>query len=105
MKYTLLELVQAIASSMDSDEVTSITESVEAEQIAIVVRTAYFDLISRLNLPEHYTLFNLTASGDSSKPVLMTLPADVKSVKWLKYDMQTATDTDINYQEVRYVPL
>lgn len=105
MKYTLLELVQAIASSMDSDEVNSISDSVESLQIATVVRTAYFDIVSRLNLPEHYTLFSLAASGNNSKPVLMTVPATVKTINWVQYDTQTLTDNDVNYQDVKFLPL
>lgn len=105
MSYTLLELVQTIASSMDSDEITSIVDSVESMQIATVVRTAYNDLISRLDLPEHSTLFNLTASGTATKPVLMFVPSDIKTIRWVQYDAQTADNTDVNYQDVKYLEL
>lgn len=105
MKYTLLELVQSIASSMDSDEVTTINGSVEAEQIATVVRTAYYDIITRTKLPEHYTLFNLTEVANTNTPVIMTLPTNVSKVEWLQYDAQTAADTDVNYQDVKFLPM
>lgn len=104
MKYTLLELVQDILSSMDSDEVSSIDDTVEAQQVAKVVRTAYFDIINRARLPEHYDLRQLNETG-SSTPVIMTIPADVDKIEYIKYDSATATDTAINMQLLRYKSL
>ena len=86
MKYTLLELVQNILSSMDADEVNSITDTVEAQQVAKIVRTVYMDIMERANLPEHYGLVNLQASGTTLKPVLMTVPSSVQDIIWIKYD-------------------
>lgn len=105
MKYTLLELVQEVLSSMDSDEVNSITDSTESLQVAKVIRSTYFSILERANLPEHYGLVNLTASGDSTKPVQMTLPSDVNELLWLKYNKETATDTDLNMVPVDYMAL
>lgn len=105
MKYTLLDLVQAVASSMDSDEVNSISDSVESLQIANVIRTAYFDLKDRANLPEHYSLVNLEASGDTDKPVLMTLPETVSKVVWIKYDQETVDNPELNMQLIDFIPL
>jgi hypothetical protein len=105
MKYTLLELVQSIASTTDSDEINSISDSVESMQIANVVRTAYFDLIQRANLPEHHSLVSLDASGDNEKPTLMTVPSTVAEIKWIKYDCQEDGDTQPNMRLVDYLPL
>jgi len=105
MKYTVLDLVQTILSRMDSDEVNSINDTVEAQQVATIIRSVYFDIISRADLPEHYSLVTLNASADSSKPVLMSLPSSVASIKWLKYDVREASDDPINMQLLRYLPL
>lgn len=105
MKYTLLELVQTVAASCDSDEVNSITDSTESQQIATIVRTAYFDILTRANLPEHYSLVTLDASGDSAKPVLMTVPTTVRNIVWLKYDNATTTDSDLQMRPVLFKPL
>lgn len=102
MKYTLLELVQTIASSLDSDEINSITDSVESEQITKIVKTVYFDIIGRANLPEHYSLKNLQASGNSSKPVLMYVPSDVEEIKWIKYNNATIANPEIDMVTVQY---
>lgn len=105
MKYTLLDLVQTVLSSTDGDAVNSINDSVESTQVAKIIRTVYFDIINRANLPKNYSLITLDASGDSTKPVLMTIPDTVEDIKWLKYDNATATATDINMQEVTFLPL
>lgn len=105
MKYTLLELTQTILSSMDSDEVNSIADTTEAMQVATIIRTAYFDILNRANLPEHTSLITLDASGDNTKPTLMTVPSTVKEVLWIKYNKATVEDTDINMQDVLFLPL
>ena len=104
MQYTLLQLVQAIASSMDSDEITSINDSTESLQIATVVRTAFYDIISRTSIPENMSPFNLTASGDSTKPVLMTLPTNVIKLVFLKYNKRQLVDTFPLWEDVCYLP-
>lgn len=91
MKYTLLDIVQTVASSMDSGAVNSINDTEESLQIATVARTAYFDFIARAKLPVHYTEFSLVALGNPSQPVLMTLPSTIKEVTWLKYDVDPGT--------------
>lgn len=105
MKYTILDLVQTIASSMDSDEVNSISDTVESMQIAKCVRTAYFNIINRANLPENYSIKNLEASGDITKPVIMYIPDDVAEIMWIKYDSYTATQPDMNMQLIKFLDL
>src|SRR5687768_864155 len=104
MKMTLLEIVQEILSSMDSDEVNSIEDTTEAMQVAMVVRRAYLDLRSRLNLPEHFDLFRLTASGDSDLPIIMYRPESVDQLLWLKYDKRLAADDPVDYCDIQYMP-
>ena len=40
-KMTVLEMVQDILNDMDSDEVNSINDTIEAQQVANTVRTVY----------------------------------------------------------------
>lgn len=44
MRKTLLEMVQDILSEMDSDEVNSINDTVEAEQVATIIKNCYLAL-------------------------------------------------------------
>lgn len=104
MKYTLLELVQSILASLESDEVNSITDTSEASDIAKLVRDVYVDMLVRANLPEHYSMSQMTASLDAAKPTVMYIPDTVEEVLWLKYNKATATDTDLSMKPVVFKP-
>lgn len=104
MSYTLLQLVQIVGSSIDSDDISSITDSTESSQIATILKTVFFDIISRANLPEHYDLVNLTEVS-SSYPVKMTIPSEVSEILWVKYDNATTSDTDVQMRQVHFQDL
>jgi len=105
MRYTLLEITQDILSSMDSDEINSITDTVESDQVVTVIKTVYDDILSRSGLASEKILFNLTASGDNTKPVLMTKPSNVINVNWVQYNCIQTGDTDPNWIDMTYVPI
>lgn len=105
MKKTVLELTQDILSSMDSDEVNSINDTVESQQVVTCIETAYNDMLTRGALSVHKTLFTLTASGDNAKPVLMTKPSNIANLAWLKYNAIKEGDADPQWIELRYMPL
>lgn len=90
---------------MDSDEVNSINDSVESQQITKIVRNAYMSIKNRGNLPEHYSLITLDASTDATKPVLMTLPSTINKIKWVKYNKILEVGDPINMQLVEYYKL
>lgn len=85
MKLTLLGYVQSILSSLDSDEVNSISDSTESMQVAELVRQTYYNVISRSDLPEHKQLIQLEPSLDITQPVVMIIPDGVNKIEWLKY--------------------
>lgn len=84
-KQTLLQLTQDILSSLDSDQVNSISDTVESLQVANLVKNKYYDIISRGNLPAQKVLLQLTASTDPDRPTLMYVPAGVTDIEWIKY--------------------
>lgn len=105
MSITLLDYVQDILSSLDSDEVNSISDTTESAQVAKVVKSSYNALVSRLNLPDHYQLFELDASGDSTKPTLMYRPSTAESLIWIKYNSPTPSETRDQFLDVTFQPL
>jgi hypothetical protein len=105
MKYTLLDMVQTILAEMDSDEVNSINDNAESEQVSRIIRTVYFDIVARAKLPENFTLFSLEASGTSTKPTLMTKPTTANTVEWIKYDAIADGETASNYKELKFKPI
>jgi hypothetical protein len=104
-EYTLLEYVQTVLSSLDGDEVSSITDTTESLQVANIVKTVYNDIQARADIPEHYMMFQLTASGDDTKPTLMTRPSDVLSIEWVQYNKVISGETDPLFQPVTFKPL
>lgn len=104
MKYTLLEMTQAILSSLDGDEVNSISDTVESAQIATIVKNCYYDLISSLDLPEHKELFELTATS-SSTPTVMSMPSTVSDIEWVMYDNYTTDDPRHQFLPVNWTDL
>ena len=103
MKKTLLELVQSILSDMDSEGVNSISDSIEATQIASVVEDTYFNMISARVIPEHKELIKLAALSDSAYPTHFTYDnvKTTKQIEWLKYNIDTAGG--VNYRPIYYV--
>lgn len=78
-------MTQDVLSNMSSDEINSISDTTESLQVATIIRQKYFDIINRLNLPDHEQLIQLTPSVDGTTPVLMYVPDGVCDIKWLKY--------------------
>lgn len=102
MKQTLLELTQDVLSSMDADEVTSITDTIESEQVATIIKQVYYDVVHSTTLNEHKGLFTLTGTSIAS-PTVLTKPADVLDLEWFKYNKRTATDTVDIWGNVDYL--
>src|SRR5574343_1099300 len=104
MKLTLLELTQNILSAMDSDEVNSINDTAESRQVAQVIKTTYFNILSRADLPELTKLVQLDASGSALQPTLMLKPSEVLRVDWIKYNIRDVEATDDTFASVPILP-
>ena len=97
MKRTLLEMTQSILSDMDSEAVNSISDTVEAQQIASVIEDTFFNITSARDIPEHRQLIKLTALSNNNKPTHFKYPSNTRVLDVIQYDMGT------NYSEVVYV--
>lgn len=100
MKRTLLEIVQSILNDMDSEAVNSISDTVEAQQIASVVEDVYYNIISAREIPEHKQLLQMTSLSDSAKPTHFHYPTNTKEIEKLFYNIGTS---GANWSEVIFV--
>lgn len=91
MKRSLLEIVQSILNDMDSEPVDSIYDSVEAQQIASVVKDTFYNIISARAIPEHDRLVKLTSLSDSTRPTHFIYPEAVKEIKSFHYNNREVT--------------
>src|SRR5882757_6647701 len=104
-KLSLLDIVQKILASIEGDEVNSISDTTESLAIAGFVEESYREIVSGLNLPETFTLFELQPSNDINKPTLMYLPETIQNLIWMKYDKRLEDDFPPNFQEVKFLNL
>lgn len=103
MKMTLLEIVVDILNDMDSDNVNSINDTVESEQVAQIVKSTYFALMSNRNWPHMKKGISLIASGDEAYPTHMKLDDKVKELIFINYNKAKLNDNRKMYQAVRWV--
>lgn len=101
MRKTLLQIVQSILSDMDSEAVNSISDSVEAQQIASVVEDTYYNIIAARDIPEHHQLIKLTSLSSALRPTHFKYPDNTKEITNLWYNVDTSGG--VNYKEIKYV--
>lgn len=101
-KMTILDIVQDILSDMESDEVNSITDTVEAMEVAQIIKSTYYNLIDGRDWPHLYQFFQLNPSGAISRPTHMILPERVSEMSWVKYNHIGSDSTVDAYRKVIY---
>lgn len=100
MKRTLLEIVQSILNDMDSEAVNSISDTVEAAQIASVVEDTYYNIIAARDIPEHKQLLQITSLSSSARPTHFEYPTNTKEIEKMFYNVGTSGDS---WKEIRFV--
>jgi len=102
MKMSLLEIVQDILNDMSSDFVNSIDDTEESQQVAQIVKSTYFAMMSNRNWPHLKGTVVITASGDSSLPTHMNVVEDIKELVILNYNKTKVGETRKRYEKVRW---
>src|SRR5882757_803134 len=101
MKRTLLDYTQNILSALSSDEVNSISDTTESMQVAEILKTTYYNIISRTEFTSHRQLIQLDPSLDANNPVLMFVPQGIGRIEWLKYfNSNIFSGTDPNNHDI-----
>lgn len=103
MQRTLLDFTQDVLSSLGSDEVNSINDTLESQSVSKIIRRSFYNIVDRRELKNKKEMFSLEAYGDSTKPTLMTKPSDVRNIEWVKYDAQTIANPIITYKLIYYM--
>jgi len=103
MKKTLLQIVQSVMSDMNSDEINSISDSVEGQQVASICRDTYFDIVSRKELAANSSLGQLLSYGDNLQPTTLIVPDNVQRVEWLTYNKKRSDDDKDQFELLQYV--
>jgi len=102
MKLTLLEMVQDILNDMDSDNVNSIDDTVEAQQVAQILKTCYHEMMTNRNWPHQRKLVQLEALANPSRPNYLYLPENVKELETFSYDKRKFGEVDPRIDVVKF---
>lgn len=102
-KLTLLEIVQDVLSSSDSDNVSAISETVESEQIVKIARTEFNKMAAEYDWDHLYLTTQLTGLGDVTQPNFMQIPDAIAEVNSVRYNVTQSGDSDNEIKEVTIV--
>lgn len=103
MKMTLLDLVVDILNDLDGDEINSIDDTTESQQVAQIVKSTFFALMHVRNWKSKSQLLQLIASGDDALPTHVTLPDNLSELTFVNYDCARENQGRKIYRPVRYV--
>ena len=103
MKLSLLDIVQDILNEMDGDTVNSIDDTVEAQQVAQIVKTTYLEMMANRNWPHLQTGFSCSSFTDVDYPTSLALPENIKELRWIKYNKRTSTDVKDKWDGLTYL--
>jgi hypothetical protein len=95
-------MVQDILNDLDSDEVNSINDTVESQQVAQIIKTCFYEQIANRNWPHLRKLIQLEASGDITKPNYLRIPERLKELQSFKYQSSKLGETKIQIVDVKY---
>lgn len=101
-KLTLLDLTQRILNDMNGDEINSISDTLESQQVASIIRDTYQEIIGSRSWPHLNSLLTPTPQG-STYPTHVDLKSEWSFIKEIKYNKRTQTATRDNYDGVDYM--
>lgn len=87
---TVLQYVQSCLSTMDSDEVDAINDTAESMQVANLLSDVYFELLNRQEWEFLKGPVTLTAAGDITQPTRFNVPAGLRHLHNLWYNVSTS---------------
>ncbi len=102
LRRTLLELTQDVLVTLDGDDVTAITESVEASSVAAIIRQNYRTIVSTTEQEKQFGPFSLTSTSIAS-PNRLILPSSVLNINWLKYERRSTISVSVAPELLEYL--
>lgn len=102
-KLTLLDMVQTILTSMDSDDVNTISQTEESLQVVDMIEATLFELYSQREWPHLKNTCQLESLADVNFPTTLKLPDLVGSIDCFKYDITEAADTNKKYRDLKWL--
>lgn len=101
-RLTLLEIVQDILNDMESDNINSINDSLEAQEVASIVRNTFYEIINSRLWPTNASIVQLTSLSSTDKPTHLRLDDNMNNIDWIKYDVRKQVADKIEYKTIEY---
>lgn len=102
-KLTLLEMTQKILSAMDSDEVDTITDTEEAQQVVDIIEDTYYELMSQKDWNHLREPTQLEELSDTLYPTTLRIPDEVVDIEDLRYEIRDSVSEDLEYVSMTYM--
>jgi hypothetical protein len=96
-------MVQEILSDMDSDEVESVDDTIEAEQVVTILKATFYSMISNRLWPHLRRSIQIDPVSDVTKPTHMKLQDEIKELCFINYNKAKSGDTRKKYESVTYL--
>lgn len=103
MKMTVLEMVQDILNDMDGDPVNNIGDTEESSQIANIIKTTYFELMTQRNAPHLRLVTTLDNVSDTDHPNYLKIPEDTIKLEYVAYNQRTSGSDPDEIKEIAYL--
>lgn len=101
MVKSVLEYVQSALNTTDSDDVSSIGDTAEAGQFALLLRDVYDELMHRQEWDFLHGAILLSGAADITRPTTVIIPTTVAYVEAIWYNV--ATDGTVNRKKINWV--
>lgn len=85
-RFPLIEMVQKVLEALGSDEVNSISDTVEATQVARLLEDTFYELLNQKDWPFLRELIQLESVADSAQPTTLRIPDNVVRIDQFRYD-------------------
>lgn len=108
MRRTLLEVTKDILSALDSEDVNTLSDTVEAQQIAETLESVYYGVVVPRSVPEHSQLLTLTSLADTATPTHFTYDSsstgqtlETARLECVRYDV--GEGVNVEYREIKFI--
>jgi len=101
-KQTLLQMTQQILAESDGDNVNSISDTVESDQCARVIKETHDYIVDTKDVQHTSSVKQLTATSGTT-PNVMTRPEGFHTIEWVRYDKRTTSGANSNFETVNYM--
>lgn len=109
-KLTMLQIVNKTMEALNLDEVNSISDSPDAEQIAQVAQDSAYDLLNQSEWPFTIRYTQLESIADADRPNYLRIPDEVVRIDFVRYDNtdpdnQDESGTDlVEVERIEWLP-